>query len=45
MRDDTESDLKGTGWMNIYWFDMCFFVHFRIVLSDTPTDAQMIFII
>jgi hypothetical protein len=25
--------------------DMCFCVHFRIVLSDTPTNAQVIFII
>ena len=22
--------------------DMCFSVHFRVVLSDTPTNAQMI---
>ena len=26
-------------------FDICFSVHFRLVLSDTPTNAQMIFII
>jgi hypothetical protein len=25
--------------------DMCFSLHFRIALSDTPTNAQMIFII
>ena len=25
--------------------DMCFPVNFRIVLSDTPTNAQIIFII